>query len=131
MKSFFVFLFIIALILPGCIIYPRMVHIYITPEYKAIVIDQAGRPVSGIVATFEQENTQQPSDTTTADGIIYLAPKRTFIAFDYITMDPTMYIKATIKPADIHSKINPVVRRLNFCYCSKRITTITDTVVIK
>ncbi|MCR5889347.1 Ig-like domain-containing protein [Hymenobacter sp. J193] len=131
MKYSFVFLFIAVLILPGCIIYPRMSRIYMTPEYKAIVIDQAGRPVSGIIATFEQENAQQPSDTTTSDGTIYLAPKRKFVAFDFIVMDPAMYITATIKPADIHSKINPFERRFNFCYYSKRITTITDTIVIK
>lgn len=76
--------------LTSCIIYPRLGHVYETPDLRIIVVDSTRQPVNAAKVICEGYP-QHDAMYTDVQGHFYLPAHRVFRVLDMLTMDPPVY----------------------------------------
>ena len=84
-------LFLPLMLLSACIPYPRFTHVYSRPEYRVLFIDQSHNPIPNRAIKIHWSD-KETTVMTDEKGIAYLPPKRRFLTFEFVTMDPPRYL---------------------------------------
>lgn len=80
--------------LPSCLIYPRLSHVYVSPELSVAVVDSSKKPVIGAQVICQSYHHRKKYDVgkTDAAGKFYFPARRQFRVLDIMVMDPSRYL---------------------------------------
>jgi hypothetical protein len=119
--------------LTGCIVYPRFAHVYTSPEYHGLVLDQDRRPVPNATVRIPTHNYKKPLlGRTNAEGTVFLPAQGRFEVLGMLVMDPPRpFTNQRITWTNPKTgKTDSLTRRVRFVYGSRKMQVIADTVLL-